>query len=341
MQAATGLPPRTRVDSRPWPSSRPAAPPSRCWIIARGDLVGADARAYWGGVRLWLGGGDPLDPPPPYLPYVYWSWSLPLFAPWAALPWETAWFVYRGVNVLLFVWSVVVGLPAAPARDRAPRAPRHARAGSHARHGQHHAPVRPGHLGRALRGSATGRLPLGARRGAQVVPGPALPHPSAAHAPVGHRLGRPVRHPDARDLAAGRADSSSSSSASLGRCASTTCCWSGPRSPGCGPIRAGSSGGPGRSSLRLAVERVAAVLAGWWRSHDASAPPSTRCFARPRPSWAWPDRPGRAASIAWDAGVATLHRARARRVRASTPGLPGRPGTSRAVAAASRRRSSG
>jgi hypothetical protein len=76
------------------------------WVLGRGDLVGADARAYWGGVRLWLGGGDPLDPPPPYLPYVYWSWSLPLFAPWAALPWETAWFVYRVFNVILLVWSV-------------------------------------------------------------------------------------------------------------------------------------------------------------------------------------------------------------------------------------------
>jgi hypothetical protein len=76
------------------------------WLLARGDLVGADARAYWGGVRLWLGGGDPLDPPPPYMPYVYWSWSLPLFTPWAALPWETAWFVYRTLNILLFLWSV-------------------------------------------------------------------------------------------------------------------------------------------------------------------------------------------------------------------------------------------
>lgn len=76
------------------------------WIMARGDLVGADARAYWGGVRLWLGGGDPLDPPPPYMPYVYWSWSLPLFTPWAALPWETAWFVYRVFNIIIFSWSV-------------------------------------------------------------------------------------------------------------------------------------------------------------------------------------------------------------------------------------------
>ena len=76
------------------------------WIVARGDLVGADARAYWGGVRLWLGGGDPLDPPLPYMPYVYWPWSLPLFTPWAALPWETAWFVYRVFNALIFIWSV-------------------------------------------------------------------------------------------------------------------------------------------------------------------------------------------------------------------------------------------
>jgi len=75
------------------------------WLLARGDLVGADARAYWGGVRLWIGGGDPVDPPPPYLPYVYWPWSLPIFLPWAALPWDTAWFVYRVLNVLLFAWS--------------------------------------------------------------------------------------------------------------------------------------------------------------------------------------------------------------------------------------------
>lgn len=75
------------------------------WLIARGDLVGADARAYWGGVRLWLGGGDPLDPPPPYLPYVYFPWSMPVFLPWAALPWDTAWFAYRAVNLILFAWS--------------------------------------------------------------------------------------------------------------------------------------------------------------------------------------------------------------------------------------------
>jgi hypothetical protein len=77
------------------------------WLLVRGELVGADARAYWGGVRLWLGGGDPLAPPDPYLPYVYFPWSIPLFLPWAALPWETAWFVWQAVNVLLLVWSAI------------------------------------------------------------------------------------------------------------------------------------------------------------------------------------------------------------------------------------------
>lgn len=75
------------------------------FVLARGELAGADARAYWGGVRVWLAGGDPMLPPQPYLPYVYAPWSVPLFLPWALLPWDVAWIVWRGVNVLLLVWS--------------------------------------------------------------------------------------------------------------------------------------------------------------------------------------------------------------------------------------------
>jgi hypothetical protein len=74
------------------------------WVLARGDLVGDDARAYWGGVRLWLAAAT-RSITSPYLPYVYWSGPAP-FAPWAALPWETAWFVYRVFNVILLGWSV-------------------------------------------------------------------------------------------------------------------------------------------------------------------------------------------------------------------------------------------
>jgi len=73
---------------------------------ARGDVAGSDARAYWAAVRLWLDGGDPYHPTGPFLPYVYAPWMLPLFLPWAMLPWEVAWFVWRGAALLLLLWSI-------------------------------------------------------------------------------------------------------------------------------------------------------------------------------------------------------------------------------------------
>ncbi len=73
---------------------------------ARGELGGADARAYWAAVRIWLNAGDPYHPAGPFLPYVYAPWLLPLFAPWALLPWDVAWFVWRGGLILLFLWTV-------------------------------------------------------------------------------------------------------------------------------------------------------------------------------------------------------------------------------------------
>jgi hypothetical protein len=76
------------------------------FLFARGELAGSDARAYWVGVRFWLAGGDPYAPTPPFLPYVYAPWSLYLFLPWALLPWEIAWLVWRALNVALFAWSV-------------------------------------------------------------------------------------------------------------------------------------------------------------------------------------------------------------------------------------------
>lgn len=73
---------------------------------ARGDVAGADARAYWAAVRLWLDGGDPYHPTGPFLPYVYAPWMLPLFIPWAMLPWEVAWFAWRGASLLLLLWTI-------------------------------------------------------------------------------------------------------------------------------------------------------------------------------------------------------------------------------------------
>jgi hypothetical protein len=75
-------------------------------LIARGEAGGADARAYWAGVRLWLNGGDPYHPTGPFLPYVYAPWMLPLFAPWALLPWDVAWFVWRVGTILLLLCTV-------------------------------------------------------------------------------------------------------------------------------------------------------------------------------------------------------------------------------------------
>jgi hypothetical protein len=75
-------------------------------LIARGDAAGADARAYWAGVRIWLNGGDPYHPTGPFLPYVYAPWMLPLFAPWALLPWDVAWFVWRAGTILLLLWTI-------------------------------------------------------------------------------------------------------------------------------------------------------------------------------------------------------------------------------------------
>ncbi len=74
-------------------------------LMARGEAGGADARAYWAGVRIWLSGGDPYHPIGPFLPYVYAPWMLPMFAPWGVLPWDVAWFVWRVGTILLLLWT--------------------------------------------------------------------------------------------------------------------------------------------------------------------------------------------------------------------------------------------
>jgi hypothetical protein len=75
------------------------------FLAVRGELAGADARAYWGAVRVWIDGGDFMRPPTPYMPYVYVPWSIPLLIPWAALPRDVAWFAWRAVNVVMLLWT--------------------------------------------------------------------------------------------------------------------------------------------------------------------------------------------------------------------------------------------
>ena len=76
------------------------------FLWARGELAGGDARAYWAAVRIWLNGGDPYHPTGPFMPYVYAPWLLPAFAPWALLPWDVAWFSWRGADILLLLWTI-------------------------------------------------------------------------------------------------------------------------------------------------------------------------------------------------------------------------------------------
>jgi hypothetical protein len=75
-------------------------------LIARGEAAGADTRAYWAAGRLWLSGGDPYHPTGPFMPYVYSPWMLPFFVPWAVMPWDVAWFVWRGATVMGMLWTV-------------------------------------------------------------------------------------------------------------------------------------------------------------------------------------------------------------------------------------------
>jgi hypothetical protein len=76
------------------------------FLAVRGSAAGADAQAYWEGVRRWLAGADPYAPPASGLAYLYAPWLLPLFLPWAALPWPVAWLAWRGAMIAGFAWSL-------------------------------------------------------------------------------------------------------------------------------------------------------------------------------------------------------------------------------------------
>ena len=84
------------------------------FLWERGQLAGSDALAYWTAVHRWLSGQDiyqvtpglNLPPSQGALPFAYSPWSLYLFLPWAALPWNIAWLGWRAVNIVLFAWSV-------------------------------------------------------------------------------------------------------------------------------------------------------------------------------------------------------------------------------------------
>lgn len=76
-------------------------------LVAHERGSGADAFAYWTAVRTWLAGGDPYHPVAAVWPYAYPIWMLPIFLPWALLPWPLAWAIWRTAMIVLFCWSFV------------------------------------------------------------------------------------------------------------------------------------------------------------------------------------------------------------------------------------------
>jgi hypothetical protein len=76
------------------------------FLTARGELAGADARAYWVAIRFWLGDVNAYAPPEPFLPHAYAPWTLYLFLPWALLPFDMAWFIWRAVSIGAFAATV-------------------------------------------------------------------------------------------------------------------------------------------------------------------------------------------------------------------------------------------
>lgn len=75
-------------------------------LVDRGTAGGSDALAYWHGVRTWLAGGNPYQPRGDWLPWVYALWLLPLFTPWALLPWAIAWPLWRAATIVLMLLTL-------------------------------------------------------------------------------------------------------------------------------------------------------------------------------------------------------------------------------------------
>jgi hypothetical protein len=75
-------------------------------MLWRGEAAGVDTLAYWLGTRTWLAGGDPYAGTCP-LCYAYAPWAVPLFAPWAVVPWPLAFGLWRTATIVGLAWSTI------------------------------------------------------------------------------------------------------------------------------------------------------------------------------------------------------------------------------------------
>ena len=141
------------------------------FLWARGDQAGSDAYAYWTAVHRWLAGEDIyqvvpglyVTPTEGALPYAYSPWSLYVFLPWALLPWNIAWIVWRVAIIALFGLSVFWAYDRRPLGHGAVRGRTRAVDRGELRHRQHQCLHRARHLGRVLDRAAGGRPAVGPR----------------------------------------------------------------------------------------------------------------------------------------------------------------------------------
>ena len=170
-------------------------------LVARGEPAGADARAYWAAVRIWLGGGDPYRPTGPFLPYVYAPWMLP---------------AVRAVGAPAVGRRLVrvarrddprpplddpLGLPPATARDRDSRHPARFPDRREPGHREHQPAAHPPPLGRPVQRTAPRRRDLGDRDLDEVGPGGVPAGAQTPGTPVGAAVPRPVGAAEPRDAA--------------------------------------------------------------------------------------------------------------------------------------------
>ena len=170
-------------------------------MIARGEAGGADARAYWAGVRIWINGGDPYHPTGPFLPYVYAPWMLPMFAPWAVLPWDVAWFVYRVGTILLLLWTIHWAYRRRPLTTAVIVAVLAFPFGANLDTGNINLVLTLMLWAANFTGPRLGGAALGAGHVDEVDPGRQLDHPAPGHEEVGARLARRLDRPEPRDAA--------------------------------------------------------------------------------------------------------------------------------------------
>ena len=171
-------------------------------IVGRGEPAGADARAYWAGVRIWLNGGDPV-PPDRAVPAVR-------LCPVDAAALRPVGAAAVGRRVVRLAWrddppaavDDPLGVPPAAAGDRDPRRAARVPVRGEPRHRQHQLAADADAVGCPVHGSRCGRPAVVGCDLDEVGAGPAPADSRPTSAALGPRFPRRVGVAQPRDAAA-------------------------------------------------------------------------------------------------------------------------------------------